>query len=98
MKKRYLQDRVESDLNKKMVFVSGPRQVGKTTLDIEKCGNEMQKTALKLIQQNPDIGAIVLECTNMPPYAQIVHTATGGLPVFDMVTMINYAHSTIRYK
>ncbi len=69
---------------------------GKETLDIEKCGNEMQKTALKLIQQNPDIGAIVLECTNMPPYAQIVHTATGGLPVFDMVTMINYAHSTIR--
>jgi len=32
MKKRYLQDQVESDLNKKMVFVSGPRQVGKTTL------------------------------------------------------------------
>jgi hypothetical protein len=50
----------------------------------------MQTTALKLIQQNPDIGAIVLECTNMPPYSQIVHTASGGLPVFDMVTMINY--------
>ena len=32
MKKRYLQDQVESDLNNKMVFVSGPRQVGKTTL------------------------------------------------------------------
>ncbi|WP_457553610.1 aspartate/glutamate racemase family protein [Desulfobacula sp.] len=71
---------------------------GKETLDMEKCGKEMQKAALKLIQQNPDIGAIVLECTNMPPYSQIVHTATGGLPVFDMVTMINYAHSTIRHK
>ena len=71
---------------------------GKETLDIEKCGREMQETTLKLMQQNPDIGAIVLECTNMPPYSQIVHTATGGLPVFDMVTMINYAHSTIRHK
>ena len=32
MIKRYLQDQAESDLNKKMVFISGPRQVGKTTL------------------------------------------------------------------
>ena len=32
MKKRYLQDQVQSDLKNKMVFVSGPRQVGKTTL------------------------------------------------------------------
>jgi len=30
--RRYLQDQVESDLQEKMVFVGGPRQVGKTTL------------------------------------------------------------------
>ena len=30
--KRYLDDRIRRDLAKKMVFVSGPRQVGKTTL------------------------------------------------------------------
>ncbi len=30
--KRYLQDQVSSDLNEKMVFLGGPRQVGKTTL------------------------------------------------------------------
>jgi len=71
---------------------------GKKTLDIKKCGKEMQKTALRLIQQSTDIGAIVLECTNMPPYSKIVHRATGNLPVFDMVTMINYAYSTIKYK
>ena len=32
MKKRYLQEQVKKDLTKKMVFISGPRQVGKTTL------------------------------------------------------------------
>jgi len=68
---------------------------GKQTLDEKKCGKEIQETAFKLKKLNPDIGAIVLECTNMPPYAQIVQNATGGLPVFDMVTMINYAHSAI---
>lgn len=31
MKKRYIQDQVLRDLTKKMVFVGGPRQVGKTT-------------------------------------------------------------------
>ena len=30
--KRYLDDLITRDLNKKMVFVIGPRQVGKTTL------------------------------------------------------------------
>ena len=29
---RYLTDQIRSDLERKMVFVSGPRQVGKTTL------------------------------------------------------------------
>ena len=32
MIKRYLQDQISQDLQKKMVFISGPRQVGKTTL------------------------------------------------------------------
>ena len=32
LKKRYLQDKIAKDLKKKMVFVGGPRQVGKTTL------------------------------------------------------------------
>ena len=32
MKKRYLHDQVVRDLKTKMVFISGPRQVGKTTL------------------------------------------------------------------
>jgi predicted AAA+ superfamily ATPase len=32
MKPRYLNDRIEEDLSQKMVFVAGPRQVGKTTM------------------------------------------------------------------
>jgi hypothetical protein len=35
------------------------------------------------------MGAIVLECSMLPPYARAVQEAT-GLPVFDFVTMINY--------
>lgn len=68
---------------------------GKTTLDTEKCRTEMRAAARKLMDRSPDIGAIVLECTNMPPYAPDVREVT-GLPVFDVVTMINYGYAALK--
>lgn len=35
--KRYLENWVGEDLNRKMVFIGGPRQTGKTTLAKEMC-------------------------------------------------------------
>ena len=43
--------------------------------------------ALRLAHRHPELGAIVLECTNMPPYAEAVRAAT-GLPVHDITTLI----------
>jgi hypothetical protein len=40
----------------------------KRTIDVEKCRAEMTATAKRLVDSHPDIGAIVLECTNMPPF------------------------------
>jgi predicted AAA+ superfamily ATPase len=34
---RYLEESVRGDLEEKMVFLSGPRQVGKTTFKIKAC-------------------------------------------------------------
>lgn len=45
-------------------------------------------------QDYPDIGAILLECSMLPPYGAAVSEAT-GLPVFDYVTMIDYVHATV---
>ena len=38
-----------------------------------------------------DIGAIVCERTEMPPYSGAIQEAT-GLPVFDAVDMVNYVY------
>ena len=49
---------------------------------------EMLAAALELQSKGP-LGAIVLECTNMPPFSQAIHKAT-GLPVFDCLSLANY--------
>ncbi len=67
---------------------------GKETVDVEKCRREMVSAAAKLVDSHPDVGAIVLECTNMPPYAKDIQQTTGR-PVFDVVTMINYAYTAV---
>ncbi|HEY3634699.1 MAG TPA: aspartate/glutamate racemase family protein [Caldimonas sp.] len=43
--------------------------------------------AERLVARRPDVAAIVLECTNMPPYADAVRAAT-RLPVHDVTTLI----------
>lgn len=67
---------------------------GKTTLDVAKVTEEMAFVAKQMVAAYPEIGAIVLECTNMPPFAKVVQNVT-KLPVFDVVTLINYAFSTV---
>jgi hypothetical protein len=68
---------------------------GKTTLDVDRCRREMEAAALRLVTEHPDVGAVVLECTNMPPYAADVRRVTGR-PVFDAVTLIEQAHAAVR--
>jgi len=67
---------------------------GQEILDESQCRREMQAAAKRLIHTHPDVGAIVLECTNMPPYADTVRQIT-ELPVFDAVTLVNYAYNVV---
>jgi Asp/Glu/hydantoin racemase len=62
--------------------------------DPKKVEEVMVTEAKKLVSENPDIGAIVLECTEMPLYAAAVREAT-GLLVFDSSTMVKYVYNAI---
>ncbi len=61
----------------------------KPNLDREKAELDMVNVAKKMVETHPEVGAIVFECTNMPPYAEAVKTAT-GLPVYDIRTLANF--------
>ena len=40
---RYLVDKIENDLKRKMVFVGGPRHVGKTTMALQLLKDEVSQ-------------------------------------------------------
>jgi hypothetical protein len=66
----------------------------KGTLDSDTIQDEVVGVAKDMVSKNPDIGSILLECSDLPPYAHAVQAAV-GLPVFDFFTMINYVHTTL---
>ena len=64
----------------------------KGILDSGKIEQEVVQVARKLVTDNPHIGAILLECSDLPPYARAIQQAV-NLPIYDFVTMINYVHT-----
>lgn len=48
-----------------------------------------------LVDANPDIGALVFECTNLPPFSALV-AAELGLPVYDILTMGCWFYAGLR--
>lgn len=58
------------------------------TLDSAAIEREVTEVARRLVR------SILLECSDLPPYAHAVQAATGR-PVFDFITMINYVQQSI---
>ena len=66
-------------------------------LDFERIEAEVVTTAKEMINEEPAVGAILLECSVLPPYAWAVQEAV-NLPVFDYITMINFVYSAVVKK
>jgi len=62
--------------------------VAAAELDIIDAGDTLKK-------RHPDLGAVVLECTNMAPYARALGDHL-GLPVFDIVSFITWFQAGLR--
>lgn len=61
----------------------------KDTLDVVSARQEMASAAKALVSEEPKIGALVLECTNMVPYAPDIAQATGR-PVYTIYTYLKW--------
>ena len=64
-------------------------------IDFAACREDMRDAARELVAKHDDIGAIVLECTNMIPYAADIRAAT-GLPVYSIYNFVTWFHAGLR--
>ncbi|MDJ0801028.1 MAG: aspartate/glutamate racemase family protein [Calothrix sp. MO_167.B12] len=62
--------------------------------DGEQFGRDVVEAAKTLVAKNPNVGAIILECGDLPPFAAAIREAV-GLPVFDLVTLVNMVYETV---
>lgn len=67
----------------------------KTDMDVALAEADIVAAGRDLVARHPEVGAIVLECTNMPPYAAALRDAV-GLPVYDIYSMITWFHAGLR--
>lgn len=71
-------------------FMGGTR----TTLDVDLLGAQVVDIASGFVRENPDIGALLLECSDLPPFAADIQEATGK-PVFDFITFVNAVYQAV---
>lgn len=63
-------------------------------LDVGLARQDILDAGAELLAVHPDVGAILLECTNMAPYSKSLQAAT-GVPVFDIYTFLTWFQSAL---
>ena len=70
---------------------------GRGEFDNGSVEQEVVSAALDIVREHPDTGAILLECSDMPPYASAIQAAV-QLPVFDFTTLIRWLYTAVCQK
>lgn len=63
-------------------------------VDIDDCQRDILDTIDDAMKKCDSYGAILLECTNMPPYSNVIRERY-NLPVFDFFSLANFVHDSI---
>jgi hypothetical protein len=69
---------------------------GRGSFDNEGVQAEVVALAERLCA-DPQVGAVLLECSDLPPYAAAIQAAVGR-PVFDFTTLIRWLHSAVAQR
>ena len=68
---------------------------GDTSVTFATLQSEVLHVARAAVANDPSIGALVLECTNLAPYAAGLRKIL-GVPVFDIVSLVHWFHRSLR--
>lgn len=74
------------------VFLERGEVGAEPALDADLVETELSRAAAELVESEPEVEFIVLECTNMPPFKDAIRKASGR-PVYDILSLLRYALS-----
>ena len=63
-------------------------------LNVTRLGEEVLTVVDRLAENHPEMGALVIECTDLPPFAHLIQEKI-RVPVFDIVTLTNMVYETL---
>jgi len=66
-------------------------------LDVATAEQDLLDAGRALVAKHPEVGAVVLECTNMAPYSAALRREL-GIPIYDIVGFITWFHSGLEPK
>ena len=66
----------------------------RTELDVARLRQEVLAETGLLAARNPDLGALIIECTDLVPFARDIQQRA-GVPVFDIVTLTRMVHQAL---
>ena len=72
------------------VVIDGSRQ----ELDVDRLAGEVLAVVDALAGDHPEMGALVIECTDLPPFAHLIQKKL-RIPVFDIITLMNMVYETL---
>jgi Asp/Glu/hydantoin racemase len=64
-------------------------------LDVAAAERDIIEAGEALVRRHPQVGALLLECTNMAPYASTLREHL-GLPVYDIYSFITWFHAGLK--
>ncbi len=74
--------------------VRGDKRYYGQAIGIALLGRQVVEISSGFVRENPDIGALLLECSDLPAFAADIQEATGK-PVFDFITFVNAVYQAV---
>ncbi len=84
---------LENSTEFREVILEGKRN----NMDISIIEEEVMEAVTMLQKENPNMGALVLECTDLPPYSAQIQQQL-NIPIFDLTTLTKMVHEVLLRK
>jgi hypothetical protein len=65
----------------------------KDSLNADALGEQLAHSIARMIERHDDIGCIIQQCSELPPYAAAIQRIV-DVPIVDVVTLVEWAHAS----